>query len=125
MLGEFFNALVVGMGLTPRHVKLLIRIGWVLLVSMHIAWVCGWLAAAGLASPFAQASDVAELKANSKLMLTLQLQQELRSQKTVWCQITDENVRVSVMNRIDQLRQNLREVAKIDDGVGEPRCLLR
>ena len=125
MLEQAMRALVAGMGLQPRHIKLLLRVGWVLIVSIHIAWVCGWLVGIGAAAPFARASDVSELKDNSKLMLTLQLQQELRAQKSAWCQIPDENVRTAIMNRIDQLRQNLRTVAKIDDGVGEPRCLNR
>lgn len=122
MLDKAGDALVEGMGLKKPQVRLLIRVGWVLLVSGHIAWVCGWLVLFGLRVPFANAADVDELKANARLTLQLQLQQELRVQKNAWCSVADEKVRDGIMIRIDQLRNNLREVAKIDDGYGEPRC---
>lgn len=31
-----------------------LRAGWVIIVSIHILWVCGWLSAFGVEAPFAQ-----------------------------------------------------------------------
>lgn len=93
-----------------------------MLVSTHIAWVCGWLVYFGLSTPFARASDVDELKATATLSLQIQLQQELRTYKAAWCSGTTESDKVVFMRKIDELRANLRKIAKIEDGVGEPQC---
>lgn len=113
----------LGLGLKPHHWKVLIRVGWVVFVSFHIAWVCGWLVTFGLLSPFARAADVSEIQKTLRVSAEIQVQAELRIQKSLWCNNTDERVRNAIMQRIDELRRNLREIAKIEDGTDEPRCL--
>lgn len=54
ILELFWSAL----GLSPEQRALIARSIWVMGVSGHILWVCGWLAPVGLASPFAQADEV-------------------------------------------------------------------
>jgi hypothetical protein len=126
---ELLAALERGMGLKEGQSKLLIRVGWIIIVSVHIAWVCGWLVTFGLASPFVRAAEIAavngeisDIKAYQRLTLTLQLQGELRAQKSAWCVVQDSISRVSIMNRIDFLRQQLRDIAKVEDGTGDPVC---
>lgn len=49
-------------GLQSKEQRLFImRTGWVVFVSAHIMWVCGWLAPLSLASPFAHADVLAQL----------------------------------------------------------------
>ncbi len=122
MLDKAGTALVVGMGLKPTHVKVLIRVGWVSIVSIHIAWVCGWLGFVGLATPFARAADVQDIQKTLRVSAEIQLQSELRAQKNMWCKNTDEKTRETIMHRIDELRRNLREIARIEDGTAEPQC---
>lgn len=47
-----------GFKLNLQERGLLIRAGMVLLVAVHIAWVCGWLATFGLAAPFVKAGEL-------------------------------------------------------------------
>lgn len=49
------------LGLTKEQQRLIVRSGWVLFVSFHIAWVCGWLAVLGMGSPFALADEQKQL----------------------------------------------------------------
>lgn len=116
------KAMALGMGLKSNHLRVLIRVGWVLLVSGHIAWVCGWLVSVGLTGPFARASDMAQVQRTLAVSARIQIQQELREQKRLWCSVENEQSRSLIMRRIDELRGNLREIANIDDGTGEPVC---
>jgi len=116
------KALSLGLGLKQHHWKILIRVGWVLLVSGHIAWVCGWFAVVGLSTPFAKASDMQAVQKMLAVSTRISLQQELRMQKQAYCRVDDYQVKASIMRRIDELRDQLREIAKIDDGTGEPPC---
>lgn len=121
MLDKAEEALTKGLSLRPKDKALLIRTGWVLIVSVHILWVCGWLAFAGFASPFARAADVEKLQRASKISAQIQIQAEIREQGRIFCASTDERTRDYVERRIDELRANLREIADID----EPRPVCR
>lgn len=59
-MGGWFDTLCEGFGLNKERRSFLVRALWVIFVSGHIAWVCGFLAAAGVASPFATAGEVAD-----------------------------------------------------------------
>lgn len=54
----WFDTLCEGMGLNKERRAFLLRALWVIIVSGHIAWVCGFLAGVGLASPFVRAGDL-------------------------------------------------------------------
>lgn len=52
------DLLTEGFKLNLNQRGLLIRVGWVMLMSIHVAWICGFLTAFGLAPPFAAAADL-------------------------------------------------------------------
>lgn len=121
MLSQLSQALETGMGLRREHQRVLIRTGWVLIVSGHIAWACGWLASFGLAAPFARAADVDKLLRAAEVNARISMQQEIRVQVRAYCQTTDEEVRLLTLKRIDELRTELWEIAKIQTPA--PQCL--
>lgn len=114
------KALSVGLGLKPAHWRILIRVGWVLIVSLHIAHVRGWLIVVGIASPYASASDVDKLLRASEVNARISMQQELRVQVRLWCTTPDAEIRSSALHRIDELRNDLRDIAKVE--TTEPTC---
>lgn len=60
MIEEISEGLKV-LGLNREQGRLFLRVAWVLFVTFHIAWVCGWLTAFSLNAPFAAAQDFASL----------------------------------------------------------------
>lgn len=52
--------LTEGFKLNTEQRGLIIRVGWVVFVTFHIGWVCGWLGVLGMASPFVAAHDLKE-----------------------------------------------------------------
>jgi hypothetical protein len=54
--------LTEGFKLNVDQRGLLIRVGWVLMVSGHIAWACGLLAFVGFSSPFVRAENLAQVE---------------------------------------------------------------
>lgn len=120
MLDMAAKALEEGLGLKREHQRVLIRTAWVLFVSGHVLWVCGWLAAMGLSSPFAQAADVDDLLRASRVNARITMQTELRVQIRAWCLAEDPEIRQLTWRRIDELRTDLLEIAKIQ--TPEPVC---
>jgi len=51
-----------GFKLNTEERGLIIRVLWVVIVTVNIFWFHGWLAFAGLASPFATATDVKKVE---------------------------------------------------------------
>ncbi len=113
--GTGFALLSLGMGLDRRGQQVVLRALWVLVVSGHIAWVCGFLAPLGLAAPFARADSVEDLTRTAALTARLQLTQELRVQTLYWCQAKELGQREAVEQTLDRLREEYRRVTK-----GEP-----
>jgi len=58
-----WEALKKGMRINHEQEGFLIRVLWVLFVTGHVFWVCGFLAFAGLQSPFVQAAELERFKA--------------------------------------------------------------
>lgn len=98
-------------GLTKKQRQLIIRVLWVVAVSLHAAYVCGILAVAGIgAAPFARAEDVENLKRSSVVQARIQILQEMRDQKRSFCQISDERTRDSIMRYMIRLQGELKEI---------------
>jgi len=108
------RALSLGLGLRTAHWRILVRVGWVLFVTFHIARAAGWLVVFGFAVPFASATDMEDLKRAATITARLQIQDELRAQEYVYCRETDYGRRQVYFRRIEDLREELREVAKIE-----------
>lgn len=120
MIEAIAKTLEQGLGLKREHQKILIRTGWVFFVTGHVLWVCGWLTAMGLASPFASAADVDKLLRAAQVNARISMQTELRVQIRAWCIAEDPEIRQLAWRRIDELRSDLLEIAKIQ--TPEPEC---
>ena len=46
--------------LTPQQQMQILRMFWVLAITFHVCWVCGWLTRIGLQPPFAQEQELIE-----------------------------------------------------------------
>lgn len=124
------SLLTEGLKLNVAQRGLLIRVGWISLVSFHIFWVCGWLSVLGLSPPFAQASDIQQSAARTdakispaietlKLMLQSKIDElddgvaleTLRktSQPGKWTEL-DELKLSQLRRRLQQERENLSEL---------------
>jgi hypothetical protein len=114
------EALSTGLDLKPRDKRILIRTGWVLFVTLSQAYGFGLLTYVGFASPFAKASDVDKLLRAGEVSARISMQQELRVQTRVWCTNPDADVRMYAEKRIEELRRDLHEIAKLQ--TPEPRC---
>jgi hypothetical protein len=72
------EAAKTALGLSPKQVKLLIRVGWVLLVSAIMMWVTGAFAFMGMGtSPYASAGEVKELRTDVTSIKVQLLEQSL------------------------------------------------
>lgn len=105
-----FSALVAGFQLNRRQQALLIRIFWVILVSAHIAWACGWLTMIGLVG-FARADELKELRQTVQASARVTLSQEIRAQARVRCLSSDSMVRDSITRYIDSLQNEYERIA--------------
>lgn len=117
-----FSALAAGFQLTKRQQALILRVLWVLLVSAHIAWACGWLTLIGLAG-FAKAEEVSRLQQTVSASARVTLSQEIRSQARVRCAATDQAVKDSLTRYIDSLQSEYERVA--GQRFPEPPCETR
>lgn len=118
-VGGFFSALTLAFGLTPRQQTLVIRIAWVVVVSTHIAWACGFLTILGL-SGFARADDVRELQKTVAASARVTISQEIRQQVRVRCATKDQNVADSLTRYIDNLQVEYERLA--GQRFPEPPC---
>lgn len=105
-----FSALVAGFRLSRKDQALILRVLWVLTVSIHIAWACGWLTAIGLVG-FARADDVSQVQKTVNASARVTLSQEIRAQIRVRCVSTDQNVVDSLTRYIDSLQVEYERIA--------------
>ena len=61
-MAEGFELLKKGMRIDHEQEGFLIRVFWVVAVTGHIAWVCGFLTFIGLSSPFVAAGEIEQFK---------------------------------------------------------------
>lgn len=115
MLNEAGDAVSEGFGLNKKQRQLIIRVLWVLGVSGHIAWVCGFMSFLGLVSPFARATDVEQLQNQVAISARLQLIQEIRTMKRSYCLSTDDDVRQSTLRYLNSLVDELRKVSDLKE----------
>jgi hypothetical protein len=98
-----FSVLSAGFNLNRRQQALILRVLWVLFVSIHIVWACGWLSAIGLVG-FARADDVNRVQQTVNASARVTLSQEIRAQFRVRCASTDQNVVDSLTRYIESLQ---------------------
>ena len=105
-----FSALSAGFNLNRRQQALVLRILWVLTVSIHILWACGWLSAIGLVG-FARANDVNQIQQTVNASARVTLSQEIRAQIRVRCTTTDQAIVDSLTRYIDGLQFEYERIA--------------
>jgi hypothetical protein len=118
---EFLHAIFENMGIKREHQRAVVRVLWVLAVTGHMLWVCGFLAALGLVAPFARAGDVDKLLRATEVNARLSMVNEIRVQTRAYCQTDDNELKGSARRRIDELREELWQVSQIR--VADPQCL--
>jgi hypothetical protein len=105
-----FSAITTGFGLDRKQQALILRILWVLFVSIHIAWACGWLGTLGLVG-FAKASEVAQIQQTVNASARVTLSQEIRAQIRTRCSTTDQAITDSLTRYIDSLQSEYERIA--------------
>lgn len=105
-----FSALSAGFGLNRRQQTLVLRVLWVLTVSLHIAWACGWLTAIGLVG-FARANEVSQIQQTVNASARVTLSQEIRAQIRTRCSTTDQAIIDSLTRYIDSLQTEYERIA--------------
>lgn len=113
------SALTLGFNLNRRQQAMVLRVGWVLLVTTHIAWACGWLTLWGL-SGFARAEELSKVQAAVVASAKVTLSQEIRAQARVRCKSTDQAVVDSITRYIDSLQTEYEKIA--GQRFPEPPC---
>lgn len=99
-MDRLFTLLGEGFGLTPDQRRLLIRTLWVLMVSTHILWVCGFMAIVGFPSPFAKASDVERIQQSADISARISLAQEIRAYSASRCRADDREPFDKIIDRL-------------------------
>jgi hypothetical protein len=112
-----FGLLSEGFGLSPDQRRMLLRILWVIFVTTHILWVCGFLAIFGLPSPFAKASDVERIAQSADISARISLAQEIRTYAAARCKADDQEPYNRIIERL-QIDYELITGARY----AEPRC---
>ena len=116
---DVLHTVFENMGVKRETQRLFFRVLWVLAVSGHILWICGFLAGVGLASPFVRAADVEKIEQKvtaleraSIVSARINLQQEIRAQTLAYCSLPEGLARDSVLRRIDALRDELFDITQ-------------
>lgn len=104
-----FSALAAGFRLSRKDQALLLRVLWVLSVSIHIAWACGWLTALGLIG-FARADDVHNIQKTIDATARVTLSQEIRAQISLRCRVPDQSVKDSITRYVDSLQDDYERI---------------
>ncbi len=98
----FFELMGKGLGLTAHQIKLLIRTGWVLLVTGHMLWVCGLLGFLNLTSPFAAAAETENVKSSVARIQVQLLEQELFDARLRQCKAETPDSRQYYYERLQE-----------------------
>lgn len=112
-----FSLLSEGFGLSPDQRRTIIRVLWVLFVTTHILWVCGFLALVGLPSPFAKASDVERIAQSADISARISLAQEIRAYAAARCRAEDPEPYDRIIERLQIEYERL-----TGSRYSEPRC---
>jgi hypothetical protein len=105
-----FSAITAGFALDRKQQALILRILWVLFVSIHIAWACGWMGAMGLIG-FARASEVDQIQQTVNASARVTLSQEIRVQIRARCSTNDQAIADSLTRYIDSLQGEYERIA--------------
>lgn len=120
---ERIDLLSEAFGLNQPQRRLILRVGWVVFVTGHIAWVCGFLAPLGIASPFANAKDVAQVVLVQRQLQVELLEQRIFDQRIRHCRAVDAGNDEAVRFYAEALRSLLRDYSELTNREYRlPRC---
>jgi hypothetical protein len=117
-VNEKLDLVSEGFGLTKTQRQLIVRVGWVVAVTLTGAYMLGAFSLIGLSGPFVFASDykqleskVAQIERTTSASAKVTLAQEIRIQVRAKCLVTDTDVRESIQRVIDQLQDDYAQLA--------------
>lgn len=110
-MDSLIGFVVSSLGLSKEQQKLIVRSGWVLIVSIHIMWVCGWLAFAGFASPFARAEDVQTVRQVLKEDHIERLDAQILALREKQCEAATPEAKKTYGERLHELIQKYLQVS--------------
>lgn len=90
-------------GWTKDQQALILRAGWVGLVSIHILWVCGWLSAFGVEAPFAYSSYTASALAEMRQDRVERIDHNILTVRSSQCHATTPEARSQYGERLAEL----------------------
>lgn len=97
------------------------RASWVVIVTAHILWVCGWLAMLGLGTPFAKADEVRDLSREMRADRIERLEQQIINTRIAQCRSEPNSAaREQYSERLQELIHRFREIAHEEPRV--PKC---
>jgi hypothetical protein len=117
--GEGIGLLTTAFGLSKRQQRLILQIGWIVIVTTHIAWACGWLASLGLVG-FVKADDFREVQQTVETSARVTISREIREQAMIRCRVSDPVVAESITRYIDGLQAEYERITKAR--LVEPPC---
>lgn len=108
-MADGLQLLKTGFKLNIAQEGLVVRVGWVALVTFHILWVCGWLAPLGFVAPFAYANDVNSLREATYVSARINIADEIRKQVAICRAQSDPNVRLAIASQIERLQEEYKK----------------
>jgi hypothetical protein len=111
-MAELIEFLISSVGLTKQQMTFLTRTFWVVFVSFHILWVCGWLTVFGLAPPFASAVESSQIIQDIKDERIERLDRDILTIRTSQCQATDPKAKAQYTERLQELINKYWQVAQ-------------
>lgn len=100
----WWNAFVIALGIPVKIQAVLIRAAWVVVVTGHIAWACGWLVFLGLPAPWARADALDALRHTQEVTAQITIANELRTMIRTRCKTTDPGTREGLDRYIESLQ---------------------
>lgn len=97
------------LGLSREAQVVVVRAVWVIFVTVHILWVCGWLSILGAAPPFAAAAEYAKAEEIKEITKQLKedrlerLEHDILTVKTSYCKATNDEAKRQYAQRVQEL----------------------
>ena len=121
------EAIIKGLNLSTSQVSFLVKAGWVIIVTVHVAWVCGAFAFMGVASPFARGdaldkvvTRIEALIADQKQEMLQKLKLEISTARSNQCHATTEAAKVFYGQQLQDLA--LQYYGRTGSDPRIPRC---
>lgn len=112
--------IIDAIGLTREQQRFIVRAMWVTLVSIHILWVCGWLAFFGVVSPFASATSLDQISSDLRGDRIERLETEILAVRKEQCHADTPEIRSQYSERLQELVTKYESIARKEPRI--PAC---